>query len=303
MSEKKHKKISARLTYAYLRHVKKWMLCPCCQNGKMRIDKASTMWTCENCDYELSADEFEDDYVFWFCDECEAYLNDQDGFDRNASKHICQNCGYENDTTLDNIKGICSDCGKVIADPEATLCEECKELRKKKAKQWLAKAGKVVGIAAAVAGTIYIAYRLSDGQSVDYEPLPDDDNDNNEDDGNIQAENDAEPEEIFSQTEETMDDIEEEPSHRKYHMISAKRMGWEQIYDYYAFPTDKFTKEEAQAQFTPVKKETLKNNNRWYEYTAYDIQGTTYYKTIYDGVYDEDELLARGYTKEELDQM
>ncbi|MCD7826391.1 MAG: hypothetical protein LUH14_10595 [Clostridiaceae bacterium] len=161
MSEKKHKKISTQLTYAYLRRVKKWMLCPCCQNGKMRINKASTMWTCENCDYELSADEFEDDYVFWFCDECEAYLNDQDGFDRNASKHICQNCGYENDTTLDNIKGICSDCGKVIADPEATLCEDCRNVRKDKAKKWLINAGKAVGAAALAAGAAYVASALN----------------------------------------------------------------------------------------------------------------------------------------------
>ncbi|MCD8111138.1 MAG: hypothetical protein LUE14_13845 [Clostridiales bacterium] len=171
MSEKKHKKISTQLTYAYLRRVKKWMLCPCCQNGKMRINKASTMWTCENCDYELSADEFEDDYVFWFCDECESYLNDQDGFDKNASKHICQNCGYENDTTLDNIKGICSYCEKVIADPEATLCEDCRQVRKEKAKKWLINAGKVVGAAALAAGAAYLATRETSDEDTNYIPL------------------------------------------------------------------------------------------------------------------------------------
>lgn len=47
---------------------------------------------------------------------------------------------------------------------------------------------------------------------------------------------------------------------RKYHLISAKRMGWDQMYDYYPFPTDRYTKESAMAQFCPVKKETLKNN-------------------------------------------
>ena len=60
---------------------------------------------------------------------------------------------------------------------------------------------------------------------------------------------------------------------RQYHMISAKRMGWEKIYDYYPFPVDKFTKESALAMFCPVKKETLKNNGRWYEYTAYEFKG------------------------------
>ena len=90
---------------------------------------------------------------------------------------------------------------------------------------------------------------------------------------------------------------------RQYHMFSAKRMGWEQSYDYYPFPTDKYTKEEALSHFTPVKKETLKNNNRWYEYTAYEYQGETYYEIIYDGIYDEDNLISRGFTKRELNQI
>lgn len=41
---------------------------------------------------------------------------------------------------------------------------------------------------------------------------------------------------------------------RKYHLISAKRMGWDQMYDYYPFPTDRYTKESAMAQFCPVKR-------------------------------------------------
>ena len=74
---------------------------------------------------------------------------------------------------------------------------------------------------------------------------------------------------------------------KKYHMISAKRMGWESMYDYYPFPVDEFTKEEALAQFCPVQKETLKANNHWYTYTAYEYQGETYYKIIYSGIVDE----------------
>lgn len=45
---------------------------------------------------------------------------------------------------------------------------------------------------------------------------------------------------------------------RQYHMISAKRMGWDQIYDYYLFPTDRYTKKSALAEFYPVTKETMK---------------------------------------------
>lgn len=125
-------------------------------------------WICKECGYQLSADEFEDDYVFWFCDNCDAYLNNQENFDRGADRHICRNCGYENDTTLDNVKGTCSDCGKVIADQEATLCPECKQRREQKAKEWLAKAGKVVDVVTAVAGAAaYLASQISSDDSTE----------------------------------------------------------------------------------------------------------------------------------------
>ena len=155
--EKKHKSFGDAVTYAYLRKVKKWMFCPACQTAKMTIDKKSEMWTCSSCGYTLSADEFEDDYVFWFCDECGSYLNSQEGFDRKSTRHICRDCGYENDTTLESVKGICSDCGKVLPDAESILCEGCKKARKEKATAWLATAGKVAGAVAAVAGAIYVA--------------------------------------------------------------------------------------------------------------------------------------------------
>lgn len=102
MSEQKPKRksIGKHFTYAYLRHIKKWMFCPNCESGKMALNKKESKWQCESCGYELSADEFEDDYIFWFCDECGAYLNHQEGFDRKANKWVCTSCGYENDTTM-----------------------------------------------------------------------------------------------------------------------------------------------------------------------------------------------------------
>lgn len=169
--KKKQKSIVDRITYAYIRKIKKWMFCPACQQGKMTINKKSTLWTCEDCGYRLSADEFEDDYVFWFCDECNTYLNNQDGFDRRASRHICRNCGYENDTTFDNVKGICTDCGKIIPDPDGTLCADCRQERRQKAKEWLVTAGKVVGVVAAVAGTVYLASQSDGRESSNYTPL------------------------------------------------------------------------------------------------------------------------------------
>lgn len=162
--EKNETSWTDRLTYAYVRKIKKWMFCPACQNGKMSINKKSTMWTCEDCGYQLSADEFENGYVFWFCDECGAYLNRQKGFDIHSARHICTVCGYENDTTSDNVKGICSDCGKVIPDPDGTLCADCRIARRQKAKERLASLGKVVGIAAAVAGAVYLSPQSSDDE-------------------------------------------------------------------------------------------------------------------------------------------
>ena len=156
--KKKRKSIVDTLTYVYIRKIKKWMFCPACQNGKMTINKKSTLWICEECGYKLSADEFEDDYVFWFCDECNTYLNNQDGFDRYATRHICQKCGYENDTTFDNVKGICSDCGKTIPDPDATLCIDCKQARKAKTKERLNTAGKFVVVAAVAVGAVQALY-------------------------------------------------------------------------------------------------------------------------------------------------
>lgn len=169
--KKKQKSIVDRITYAYIRKMKKWMFCPACQQGKMTINKKSTLWTCEDCGYRLSADEFEDDYVFWFCDECNTYLNNQDGFDRRASRHICCNCGYENDTTFDNVKGICTDCGKIIPDPDGTLCADCRQERRRKAKEWLVNAGKVVGVVAAVAGAVYLVSQSDGEESDNYTPI------------------------------------------------------------------------------------------------------------------------------------
>lgn len=176
--KKKRKNIVDYLTYAYIRKVKKWMFCPACQQGKMVINKKSTMWICEDCGYKLSTDEFEDDYVFWFCDECNSYLNNQEGFDIHATKHVCQKCGYENDTTFDNVKGVCIDCGKIIPDSERTLCEECRQVRRQKAKEWLITAGKVVGAVAIVAGTIYLASQAVDNdETTDYTPISEGDDD------------------------------------------------------------------------------------------------------------------------------
>ena len=166
---KKVVNIGDRVTYFYIKNIKKWMFCPACKNGKMSFNKKNSHWVCEDCGYSFSEKYFLDDCVFWFCDECEAYLNNQEGFDKNAEKHICRKCGYENDTTFDNIKGICSDCGKSLPNPDATLCVECRIARREKRKERL---GVVAAGAAVVAGTIVISAIGGDG---DYEDTDDDD--------------------------------------------------------------------------------------------------------------------------------
>lgn len=55
----------------------------------MTINKKSMMWMCKECGYKLSPDEFEDNYVFCFCGECNTYLNNQEGFERRAIRHVC----------------------------------------------------------------------------------------------------------------------------------------------------------------------------------------------------------------------
>lgn len=82
---------------------------------------------------------------------------------------------------------------------------------------------------------------------------------------------------------------------KKYHVISAKRMGWDngdRTYEYFFFPVDEYSKEQAMAQFKTVRKETLKNNS-WYPYTAYEYDGETFYSIQYSGIADESEISNR----------
>lgn len=79
---------------------------------------------------------------------------------------------------------------------------------------------------------------------------------------------------------------------RTYHVISAKRMGWtkpDETYDYFIFPTDKCSKEEAIAAFVPVEKWTEKNGHT-VPYTAYEYNGELFYSIIYSGIVSEKEL-------------
>ncbi len=91
---------------------------------------------------------------------------------------------------------------------------------------------------------------------------------------------------------------------KKYHVISAKNFGYESVlcdetFDYFVLPADEFSESEARSTFVEITKETLKPNNRWYSYTAYEYRGTAYcsehygkqyYKIVYDGLFDENNI-------------
>jgi hypothetical protein len=70
-------------------------------------------------------------------------------------------------------------------------------------------------------------------------------------------------------------------------------MGWDngdRTYEHFFFPTDEYSKEDALAQFRQVQKETLKSNNRWYQYIAYEHDGETFYSIEHRGIVDESEI-------------
>lgn len=129
-------KLMDKITYTYIKGIKKWMECPVCHE-KMTFKKSSKEWKCDHCLYSISEEEFLDDFVFWFCDGCESYLNVQPGFNRKRNEWICTECGLKNDITFANIKGQCKDCGILLDNPNATICSDCKTIRMKKAQMAL----------------------------------------------------------------------------------------------------------------------------------------------------------------------
>ena len=82
----------------------------------------------------------------------------------------------------------------------------------------------------------------------------------------------------------------------EYHVVSAKRMGWDngdKSYEDFFFPADKYTRDSAMESFRRVKKDTLKNNH-WYTYTAFEYEGEVFYSIEYRGIATEDELIREG---------
>lgn len=156
------------MSHAYTRRIKRWMFCPACREGKLSITRKSDIWKCKNCGYELSEDKLAENYAFWFCDECNAYLNNQNGFDISSNRHVCKNCGYENDTTSDNTKRLCSNCGKILPDTNGALCVECKAIRKEQTKERVINAGIILSAVVLAVATSSDKKTVADSE-IDYE--------------------------------------------------------------------------------------------------------------------------------------
>ena len=149
-----------KITYFYTKHIKRWMFCPSCEDGKMKFDKETGCWVCPDCGYHFSESYFSDNCIFWFCDQCDAYLNEQEGFDEENVTHVCTECGFENQLTVDNVNGVCSECGVILPDADDTLCEECREVKKEETREKLLLVGKISAGIVAVAGVVMLILRV-----------------------------------------------------------------------------------------------------------------------------------------------
>lgn len=75
----------------------------------------------------------------WYCDNCDAHLNKQTGFNTYSGSWTCEECGYNNDVSDDNILSgeeeefvrdayvVCPHCGAHMKtdDCEYYECPDC----------------------------------------------------------------------------------------------------------------------------------------------------------------------------------
>lgn len=83
-------------------HVKLWMDCPACRSANMYLGPSGRMWKCPDCGYTISKWK-KNMGIFWFCDDCEAFLNVQEGFTTKHKSWKCTECGYVSDVSRSNI--------------------------------------------------------------------------------------------------------------------------------------------------------------------------------------------------------
>jgi len=98
IKDKKKKNLSSQKSLKKL----KTMICPNC-GETMFLDEYADIWRCVDCDYNITNQKIKSGEVFWFCDDCDSFLNIQHGFNTKDGTWICEECGYENDLSEANI--------------------------------------------------------------------------------------------------------------------------------------------------------------------------------------------------------
>lgn len=73
------------------------------------------------------------------------------------------------------------------------------------------------------------------------------------------------------------------------HVFKAKKLGWgKDRCDGVWFDADRYTKEEAEAEFVPYEDIT----QRGYPYTGYEFDGVRYHHFLYLGEFEDDDMPA-----------
>ena len=70
------------------------------------------------------------------------------------------------------------------------------------------------------------------------------------------------------------------------HVFRATKLGWDREQEGVWFDAEKYTKEEAEAQFKPYQGTTKDG----YPYTGYEYDGQKYHDYLYLGVYEDDKM-------------
>ena len=82
--------------------IKLWTDCPACDSPNMYLGAERRGWRCPDCGYIWTEKERRHG-VLWYCDECDAYLNVQEGFSTKRKAWKCTECGYVNGLTRKDI--------------------------------------------------------------------------------------------------------------------------------------------------------------------------------------------------------
>ena len=78
------------------------MDCPNCRGTNMFLGPEGRLWKCFDCGYHITDYDFQNG-TFWFCDNCDTFLNVQSGFTDVNGTWKCKQCGSENDVSEGNI--------------------------------------------------------------------------------------------------------------------------------------------------------------------------------------------------------